>query len=53
MKRAACDQGQPTQVPCKLTHNTPFEGNAKAELLGLPPGATADPVEFTKDTAGA
>ncbi len=50
MKRAACDKGQPTQVQCILAHNTPFEGNAKAELLGLPPGTTADPVEFTKDS---
>ena len=50
MKRSACDKGQPTQIQCTLTHNTPFEGNAKAELLGLPPGATAAPVEFTKDT---
>ena len=50
MKRAACDKGQAAQIQCTLTHNTPFEGNAKAELLGLPPGATADPVEFTKDT---
>ena len=27
----------------------PFEGTAKAELLGLPNGATAQPVEFNKD----
>jgi hypothetical protein len=51
VKRAACDQGQEAQVLCVITHNTPFEGNAKAELLGLPPGATADPVEFTHGTA--
>jgi hypothetical protein len=51
LNRAACDKGQPTQIHCKLTHNTPFEGNAQAQLVGLPPGATADPVEFTKDTA--
>jgi hypothetical protein len=50
MKRAACDKGQPTQVQCIIAHNTPFEGNAKAELLGLPPGTTADPMEFNKDT---
>lgn len=51
VKRAACDQGQTAQVLCEITHNTPFEGSAKAELLGLPPGATADPVEFTHGTA--
>ncbi len=50
MKRSACDKGQPAQIQCTLTHNTPFEGNAKAELLGLPPGVSADPVQFTKDT---
>jgi hypothetical protein len=49
MKRAACDKGQPAQIACTITHNTSFEGKAKAELLGLPPGATADPVEFAKD----
>ncbi len=51
VKRSACDQGQTAQVQCVITHNTPFEGAAKAELLGLPPGATADPVEFKHDTA--
>jgi hypothetical protein len=51
LNRAACDKGQPTQIHCKLTHNTPFEGKAQAQLVGLPPGATADPIEFTKDTA--
>jgi hypothetical protein len=51
VKRAACDQGQTAQVLCVITHNTPFEGTAKAELLGLPPGATADPVEFAHGTA--
>jgi hypothetical protein len=50
-RRAACDQGQSAHVPCVITHNTPFEGTAKAELLGLPPGATADVVEFTRDSA--
>jgi hypothetical protein len=51
LTRAACDKGQATQIPCKLTHTTAFEGNAQAQLIGLPPGVTADPVEFTKDTA--
>ncbi len=50
MKRAACDKGQTAQIQCTLTHNTPFEGKAKAELLGLPPGVSAAPIEFDKDT---
>jgi hypothetical protein len=51
LTRASCDQGQPAQIPCKVTHTKAFEGTAQAQLLGLPPGATADAVEFTKDTA--
>jgi hypothetical protein len=50
MKRAACDKGQPAAIQCTVTHSTPFEGKAKAELLGLPPGVSAAPVEFAKDT---
>lgn len=49
VKRAACEQSQPTQIFAALTHNTPFEGKAQAQLLGLPPGVAAAPVEFTKD----
>jgi hypothetical protein len=49
MKRSACDKGQPTQIQCTITHNTPFEGSAKAELLGLPPGVSAEPGQITKD----
>ena len=50
VNRAACDKGQPTQIQCTVTHNAPFEGAAKAELLGLPPGVSAEPVEFTHET---
>lgn len=50
MKRTACDKGQAAQIQCELDQNTPFEGNAKAELLGLPPGASADPIDFRKET---
>jgi hypothetical protein len=50
LTRASCDQGQPTQIAGKITHTTPFEGTAQAQLLGLPPGVSADTVEFTKDT---
>lgn len=50
MKRSACDKGQPAQIQCTLAHATAFEGKAKAELLGLPPGVSAEPVEFTKET---
>ena len=50
MKRSACDKGQPAQIQCTLAHATAFDGKAKAELLGLPPGVSAEPVEFTKET---
>jgi len=50
MKRAACDKGQNTQIHCAITHNTPFDGVGKAELFGLPPGATSEAVEFTRET---
>jgi hypothetical protein len=48
--RTACDQGQPAQLYCKLNQLAPFEGEAKAELLGLPAEVTAEPKTITKDT---
>ncbi len=50
LQRASCEQGQPAEVFCKLTMATPFDGNAKAELLGIPPKVVGGPVEFNKDT---
>ncbi|MEO8495329.1 MAG: PPC domain-containing protein [Planctomycetota bacterium] len=50
LQRASCEQGQEAQIYCKLTINTPFEGTAKAELIGLPNKVTSVPLEFTKDT---
>lgn len=51
MQRTSCEQGQATQLYCKLTHSAPFEGTAKAQLLGLPNKVTAPEIEITKDTA--
>ncbi len=48
--RSACDQGQPAQLYCKLIQVVPFEGEAKAELLGMPAEVTSEPKTFTKDT---
>lgn len=50
LQRAACEQGQEAYVLCKLNHTTPFEGEAKAELVGVPPNVTVEPLSFTKDT---
>lgn len=47
---AATEQGKNTAMLAKVEITHPFEGNAKAELMGLPHGATAAPIEFNKDT---
>jgi hypothetical protein len=49
-QRASCEQGQDTRIACTLQHAAPFEGTAKAQLLGLPSRVTAEELEFTKDT---
>ena len=51
LARAACEQGEKTQIVCTLEQARPFEGEATARLLGLPPEATAAELTFTKDTA--
>jgi hypothetical protein len=50
MERAASEQGKNTEIFCKVQHNTPFEGAAKVELLGLPNKVTAPVMEISKDT---
>ena len=50
LQRTSCEQGQETEIFCKLNHITPFEGQAKAELLGIPPRVVTGPIEFGKDT---
>jgi hypothetical protein len=49
-ERAAVEQGQKTAVVCKVNVNTPFEGKAKVNLMGLPAKTTTTPLELTKDT---
>ncbi|MBD3673353.1 MAG: PPC domain-containing protein [Planctomycetaceae bacterium] len=51
VQRGSCEQGQSTQILCKINHLHPFEGTATATLLGLPHMVTAEPVQFTKETA--
>jgi hypothetical protein len=48
-ERAAVEQGGKTQLFCKVAVNAPFDGKAKAQVVGLPAKVTAPPVEFTKD----
>ena len=50
MGRTATEQGQPTEVVCKVTHKHPFPGKAKVRLLGLPHKVTAPEMEITNET---
>ncbi len=50
LQRPACEQGQETLLLCKINHTTPFEGDAKAEIIGMPPNVTIEPMTFNKDT---
>ena len=49
MQRPACEQGQEAQILCKINHNTAFEGEATAQILGLPPKVTPTDLKLTKD----
>jgi len=49
-ERTAVEQGQETELSIKVTKKADFEGEATAELLGIPAGITTEPVKFTKDT---
>ncbi len=46
MDMAATEQGKPTTIVCKLDYPGKFEGNATAELFGLPNGAKTATVSF-------
>ncbi|RMG35259.1 MAG: peptidase [Planctomycetota bacterium] len=50
IQRTAVEQGQGTEIVCTIEQRQPFEGKARAELLGLPAKVTAPVLEFTKDT---
>jgi hypothetical protein len=49
MERAASEQGKATEMVCKVTQQTPFDGAAKVTLLGLPNKVTAPVMDLTKD----
>lgn len=48
-ERAAVEQGQKAQVFCRVVVAAPFDGKAKAQIVGLPAKVTAAPVEFGPD----
>ena len=47
--KAAVEQGQTTDIAIDVEHRKEFAGGAKVELVGLPAGTTAEPLELTKD----
>jgi hypothetical protein len=51
IEMTAAEQGKAATVLCNVEQKTPFAGKAKAQLLGLPPNATAGDVEFTSSDA--
>jgi hypothetical protein len=50
LERGAAEQGQPTEIVCKVAHLTPFDGPAKAKLIGLPNKVATTDMDITKDT---
>jgi hypothetical protein len=50
MERPAVEQGQTTQLFCKVAVATPFEGKAKVTIHGLPAKVTTEAREIDKDT---
>ena len=49
MERPAVEQGQTTQLFCKVAVAAPFEGKAKVTIYGLPAKVTTQVLEVTKD----
>lgn len=50
LNRAATEQGQPTEIACKVEIGKEFDGAATVRLYGLPNKAVAEPVEVKKDS---
>jgi hypothetical protein len=48
MGRSACDQGQETEIVCKITKNKDFPAEAIARIFGLPNKATTEEMKFTQ-----
>jgi hypothetical protein len=50
---AKLERGEKGRLVCALEQKLAFEGTATAQLIGLPSGVTADPVDITKDAKEA
>lgn len=51
VERTRTEQGKPVELVVKLTHRAPFEGEAQAQLLGLPNKVKTVPLNFTAQTS--
>jgi len=49
--KASVEQGKETNLTVKIQKLRDFEGEATAELVGLPANTKAEPVKFVKDTS--
>lgn len=49
--RVGCEQGQSVLVACKINQVTAFEGEATAQLFGLPPHSEAEIKTFNRESA--
>ncbi|HBL45512.1 MAG TPA: peptidase, partial [Planctomycetaceae bacterium] len=50
LARTAVEQGQDTEIICKVNMKNPFEGDAKIKLVGLPPKVTTEDITFNKES---
>ncbi|MSR32220.1 MAG: peptidase [Gemmataceae bacterium] len=50
LERGSVEQGKTTEILCKVTQTTPFEGSAKVQLVGLPPRVVTPILEITAQT---
>src|SRR5262249_55746257 len=49
-ERAVTEQGKPTTLKAKVSINSPFSGNAKLKLVGLPNKVTISDMDVTPET---
>ncbi|WP_145227107.1 PPC domain-containing protein [Gimesia algae] len=50
LARTAVEQGQETEIICKVNMKNPFDGDAKIKLVGLPPKVTTEDISFNKES---
>lgn len=51
IERASVEQGQKTELFCKIEHAKPFEGKAKVKVVGLPAKVTSQEMELAAGQA--